>query len=68
MRRKTFDISVGSRCPYCESGRIRKLQGKYGDFYSCDRYPHCAFTQSAEKTDKNWMEKEADRILGEEAI
>ena len=37
------DISVGSYCPHCQIGMIRQVNGKWGKFLGCDKYPQCAF-------------------------
>lgn len=32
------------KCPYCK-GNLIKRAGKYGEFYGCQNYPKCKFTQ-----------------------
>ena len=44
-------------CPVCLIGRLTKRQGKYGDFFGCDRYPDCNYIQ---KTPKIYQTKESD--------
>jgi len=60
IKRPKFDIKSGDPCPYCDSGFVIKRQGKFGDFYGCDRYPRCAFTQPInreEETYEQFMER-----------
>lgn len=45
MAKPKFDLSEGDSCPYCKVGLMRIRHGKYGKFYACDQFPHCAFTQ-----------------------
>lgn len=34
------------KCPRC-GGRLRKIRGRYGDFYGCSNYPVCRYTKKA---------------------
>ncbi len=45
MTRLKFEVMEGDDCPHCEFGKIVKKASKYGEFYACDQFPHCAFTQ-----------------------
>lgn len=60
IKRPKFDIKSGDPCPYCKTGFILERSGKFGDFYACDRFPRCAFTQPisrAEETYEEFMER-----------
>lgn len=35
------DLSTGEKCTVCNNGSIVKKHGKFGDFFSCDKYPEC---------------------------
>jgi ssDNA-binding Zn-finger/Zn-ribbon topoisomerase 1 len=35
---------VLGQCRLCNSGTMMLKKGKYGDFYSCSRYPACSNT------------------------
>lgn len=32
---------VGVQCPTCQKGELRRLKGKKGHFWACNRYPDC---------------------------
>jgi DNA topoisomerase-1 len=36
-------VSQDKTCPGCKSGNLALRIGKYGAFYSCERYPDCGF-------------------------
>jgi len=36
-------VSQDKTCPGCKTGTLSLRIGKYGAFYSCDRYPDCSF-------------------------
>lgn len=42
-----MSIQVGTRCPKCKDGYLRKRKGKNGDFLGCSKYPVCNYTQNA---------------------
>ncbi|EER5393987.1 DNA topoisomerase III [Escherichia coli] len=50
-RRQQLQITapVTPACPLCQ-GRMRKLKGKNGEFWSCQRYPECKGVISEQKT------------------
>ncbi|STE82373.1 DNA topoisomerase TopB [Escherichia coli] len=50
-RRQQLQITapVTPVCPLCQ-GRMRKLKGKNGEFWSCQRYPECKGVISEQKT------------------
>lgn len=31
-------------CPKC-GAKLKKINGKYGEFYGCENYPHCKYTE-----------------------
>jgi len=39
------DQRAGSACPRCE-GKLRKRQGRFGDFLGCENYPECRYTRN----------------------
>ena len=41
-----FKVKVGDLCPHCQTGNVIFKKGKYGNFFACDRYPYCAFSQN----------------------
>ena len=34
-------VSTGAKCTACNEGEIVEKSGRYGKFYSCDKYPKC---------------------------
>lgn len=36
--------STGQKCPTCKEGEVVIRDGKFGKFYSCNRYPECKYT------------------------
>lgn len=36
--------STGIKCPLCGIGEVVVRDGKFGKFYSCNRYPECKYT------------------------
>lgn len=36
--------STGIKCPICGEGEVVIRDGKFGRFYSCNRYPECKYT------------------------
>lgn len=46
---KTYKLKVGDTCPYCGAGFIEKRDGKFGEFWACDNFPRCGFTQGIKK-------------------
>jgi ssDNA-binding Zn-finger/Zn-ribbon topoisomerase 1 len=54
--RKTFEIGVGSPCPHCEVGEIMIKRSKFGEFFSCSRFPYCAFSQKIEEEETDWTD------------
>lgn len=36
--------STGIKCPTCGEGEVVVRDGKFGKFYSCNRYPECKYT------------------------
>lgn len=61
MRTK-FDISVHSKCPQCKTGTIQIKSGKFGEFYSCSRFPSCAFIQNIEEEETDWLDDLSDDV------
>ncbi len=39
----------GQPCPRCNVGKIVVRRSFYGEFYACDKYPECRFTESVGK-------------------
>jgi len=39
-----FKRGGSKKCPQC-GGNLVKRTGKYGDFYGCQNYPKCRFTE-----------------------
>lgn len=33
-------------CPWCKSGQLRTIYGKYGYFVGCSNYPNCRYTKN----------------------
>lgn len=44
MNEKKGDAINNKNCPYCNKALILR-KGKYGDFYGCENYPQCRYTQ-----------------------
>ena len=40
-RPKYAEVTTGEKCTVCNEGEIVKRHGKFGDFYSCTKYPTC---------------------------
>ncbi|SON51513.1 ATPase, T2SS/T4P/T4SS family [Vibrio tapetis] len=38
---KALTTKVGVQCPTCQKGELRRLKGKKGHFWACNRYPDC---------------------------
>lgn len=36
---------TGKKCPKCGKGEVVIREGRYGKFYSCDRFPECDYTE-----------------------
>ena len=36
--------ATGIKCPICGEGEVVIRDGKFGKFYSCNRYPECKYT------------------------
>jgi len=36
---------TGKKCPECDKGEVIIREGRYGKFYSCDRFPDCEYTE-----------------------
>lgn len=34
-------------CPTCREGYMRAIEGRYGRFYGCNRYPACRCSMNA---------------------
>lgn len=45
---KNEDKPKGEMCPDC-GGFLKKISGKFGDFYGCSNYPKCHFIKKADK-------------------
>jgi DNA topoisomerase-1 len=39
------------KCPSCSIGKLVVKLGRYGKFYSCDRYPVCTYARSVDEDD-----------------
>ena len=64
LKNKT-DIDTGEKCVKCEDGFIVKRNGKFGDFYACDKYPKCKATYIKDDEDKfNIKEKAVSKSSG----
>lgn len=37
--------STGEQCPDCKEGEVVIRTGRFGKFYSCNRYPECKYTK-----------------------
>jgi DNA topoisomerase I len=35
---------TGEKCPLCEDGEVVIREGRFGKFYSCEKYPECKYT------------------------
>ncbi len=49
-RKMPSDVASLGKCPLCEQGYLRIIDGKYGKFLGCTRYPNCHYTKSYRKT------------------
>lgn len=47
-KKELFKKETDKICPECGAPVIRKM-GRYGEFYSCSRFPDCKHTESSEK-------------------
>lgn len=61
---KKFPVKQGSVCPYCREGHVVLRKGRWGEFYGCENYPACPFTQPIDKREEEkTLEKAADDFL-----
>ena len=44
-----WGVEEGDTCPYCKVGIVKKIKGKWGDFFGCSQFPSCAFTEKIAK-------------------
>jgi ssDNA-binding Zn-finger/Zn-ribbon topoisomerase 1 len=47
MERLKENAFAAGKCPYC-GGKLVERQGKYGDFWGCNNYPHCRFVATVD--------------------
>lgn len=52
-------------CPGC-GGLLVKRKGKYGEFYGCERYPYCRYTEKIDRSGKREREPDAAKYKGEQ--
>ena len=53
---KRVEIPVektGRQCPDCKQGEIIIRTGRFGKFYSCERFPECTFTENYKEVVEN---------------
>ena len=43
--RRSRRRSTGVTCPKCKQGEMVERRGRFGPFYSCERYPECDFSR-----------------------
>ncbi len=51
-------------CPECKIGKLDVKLGKYGKFYSCNRFPECMFMKSFEEEGQSQESSESEEALG----
>jgi hypothetical protein len=45
------------KCPECSEGYLRVIDGKYGKFIGCSKYPNCKFTKNLDKAKAEYKDK-----------
>lgn len=55
-----------TECPECHEGHLQIKLGKFGKFYSCDRYPECKYAQPIEDENMSDEEKAEQEKMGSE--
>ena len=56
-------------CPGCKQGNLQLRTGKYGAFYSCQRYPDCSFVMKLNSNDNlDQAAQDAQQITNNEPI
>lgn len=55
LRNPDGSIETNIRCPVCYKANLLKLNGKYGVYYGCARYPECRYTQNGTETNLTLM-------------
>jgi ssDNA-binding Zn-finger/Zn-ribbon topoisomerase 1 len=66
IRRININVKEGDNCPWCKAGFVRRIDGRFGPFYACTRYPYCYFIAkilSPEEIKRAELKKQADEIL-----
>lgn len=43
---KQIKYSTVDLCPSCKKGKVVRKNGRYGDFFACDRFPHCRYVHN----------------------
>ncbi|MCF6767598.1 topoisomerase DNA-binding C4 zinc finger domain-containing protein [Thiotrichales bacterium 19S11-10] len=46
-------ISTTQNCPKCQTGKLKKRSGKFGQFLGCSKYPDCCYTLTVGNSLKN---------------
>lgn len=54
---------TGEACPECGEGRLVIRTGKFGKFFSCDRFPDCRFTKQFVETTEFLCPKDGGKIV-----
>lgn len=60
---KNTDLAISietHQCPNCETGKLIKRNGKYGDFWACNNYPSCK-TNAKDKNNTPCFDSEAKK-------
>jgi len=51
---------TGFKCTVCKEGEVVEKNGRYGKFYSCDKYPTCKTIYVKDENDKFSVKKKKD--------
>lgn len=54
---------TGEACPECGEGRLVIRTGKFGKFFSCDRFPDCRFTKQFVETTDFTCPKDGGKVV-----
>ena len=59
---KPIIVETVSKCPECEKGNLRQLQGSRGSvYYGCSSYPDCKFNSRYQPIDEACQNSDCDK-------
>ena len=58
---KPIIVETSNKCPECNKGNLRQLQGSKGSvYYGCSKYPDCKFNSSYKPVEGNCLNEECN--------